>query len=79
MCYTTTVIYDLCGHSKSEPRQDARCAVGIIYPSTMFHWREPEGIVHRDAMCGLCQTRLRRYSCLAPNQLEQLRQALGSA
>lgn len=78
MCYTTTVTYDLCGHSKSEPRENSRCAVGIIYPTSQFHWRTPEGIVHRDGMCVLCQTRLRRYGCLSPNQLEQLSNATGS-
>lgn len=79
MCYTTTVIHSLCGHSKTEVRENARCAIGFSDPISQFHWRAPEGICHRDGMCLLCQTRLKRYGCLTPNQLEQLSQATRSS
>lgn len=78
MCYTTTVIYDGCGHSKTIVREGSECAIGIAQPETQFHWRAPEGIAHHRGICNLCQSRLRRYGCLSPNQLDQLSQFTGS-
>lgn len=71
MCGTTTVIYK-CGHSKREVLFESLCAIGISYPDTQWHWGPAQGIVHNCGLCNLCQWRLARYGCLAPNQLEQL-------